>query len=113
MQIEDLFPADSHKKELGYDLKDDLICFMQNDPDFYRKSYFPVMHHFKEYIDAGKLVHSRAFESLVKKAYEQYNNKFKVEGLEPELENSMCEEVCAELHRIETDNVKNGHYDEN
>jgi hypothetical protein len=112
MQIEDLFNANTHKKELGYDLKDDLICFMQNDPDFYRKQYFPVMHRFKEYVESGKLVKSRAFESLVKNAYEQYNNKFKVEGLEPDLEKDMCAEICADLHRIESDNIDNGHYDE-
>ena len=54
MEINDLLPADSEKKQLGYDLKDDLVCFMQNDPQFYRKEYFPIMHKFKEYVIAWR-----------------------------------------------------------
>jgi hypothetical protein len=112
MQINDIFPADSQKKELGYDLKDDLICFMQNDPAFYRKTYFPVMHKFKEYIKSDLSVRPKAFESIVKKAYSQYKDTFKVEGLESELSEELCREVCEELHRIERQNINDGHYDD-
>jgi hypothetical protein len=113
MEINDLLPADSDKKQLGYDLKDDLVCFMQNDPQFYRKEYFPVMHKFKEYVESGKSVHPRAFEGLVKKAYESYQSTFKVEGLESTLEKDMCEGICNTLHEQETKNVEDGRYDEN
>jgi len=99
------------KDMLGYDLKDDLICFMQNDPTFYRKEYYPVIHKFKEYTKSGKTVAPRAFEGLVKHAYECYQNKFPVEGLDPTLEADMCEDVCKEIHRIEEENIKKGLYD--
>lgn len=100
------------KNELGYDLKDDLICFMRNDPQFYRKDYFPVINKFVEYIKDGKNVQSRAFESLVVKAYEQYQKKFPVEGLEPSLKKEMCEEICNEIHTSECEFIKQGLYDE-
>jgi hypothetical protein len=112
MEINDLLPADSEKKQLGYDLKDDLVCFMQNDPQFYRKEYFPIMHKFKEYVESGRSVHPRAFEGLVKKAYESYQNTFKVEGLEQDLEKEMCEAICEALHEQETKSIEDGHYDE-
>ena len=102
---------DSGKRELGYDLCDDMMCFMNNEPSFYRKDYFPAMHKFKEYVKAGKSVHPRAFEGLVKKAFESYKNKFPVEGLDQALDKEMMEKICNEIHRLETDNVNNGHYD--
>jgi len=39
MLIQEMLDFRGEKKDmLGYDLKDDLICFMQNDPTFYRKT---------------------------------------------------------------------------
>ena len=103
---------DSNKKELGYDLCDDLMCFMNNEASFYRKDYFPVMNKLKEYVKAGKEVHPRAFEKLVKKAFECYKNRFPVEGIDEALDKEMLEKICNEVHRTEIENVKQGHYDD-
>jgi hypothetical protein len=111
MQIHELLPAEGNK-QLGYDLKDDLMCFMHNDPTFYRKEYFPVIHKFKEYVEAGKMVNPRAFESLITRAYEQYQQKFPVEGLQPKLTKEMCEDLCKAMHEEETKHIEDGKYDE-
>lgn len=100
------------KDSLGYDLKDDLICFMQNDPTFYRKEYYPIIHRLKEYTEAGKSVAPKVFEKIVRKAYETYKEKFPVEGLESSLEKDVCEEICNEIHRFETEQIKQGRYDD-
>ncbi len=102
---------DSSKKELGYDLCDDMMCYMNNEPSFYRKEYFPVIHKFKKYVKAGKDVHPRAFEGLVKKAFESYKNRYQVEGLDEALDKEMVEKICNEIHRSEKQNIKDGHYD--
>lgn len=112
MQIQELFPKDSLNQQLGYDLKEDLMCFMTHDPEFYRKEYFPVMHKFKQYVESGRQVQSRAFKSLVEKAYNQYQKKFPVEGLESDLPKDVCEEVCNHIHEQETKHIKDGHYDD-
>jgi hypothetical protein len=112
MNINELFGSDKDKrKDLGYDLKDDLIFYMQNDPAFYRKSYFPTMLKFDKYCKEGKQVSSKGFEKLVKYAYECYQNKFPVEGLEKNLETEMCEDICNALHEQETKNCDEGFYD--
>jgi hypothetical protein len=104
MRINEMFfPATSEsnpEKELEFDLTDDLIFYMNNEPSFYRKEYFPAMLKFKKYCEEGKQIHPRAFKKLVSKAFEQYQNKFQVEGLE----------VCAAIHKLESTNVKEGHY---
>lgn len=112
MNINELFGSDKDKKKnLGYDLADDLMFFMNNDPDFYRKKYFPAMLKFDKYCKEGKEVGSRGFEKLVKYAYECYQNKFPVEGLEKELSADVCEAVCKAIHTQETKSSKDGFYD--
>ena len=112
MNTNELFGSDKdQKKDLGYDLKDDLIFYMHNDPAFYRKEYFPTMLKFDKFCKEGKQVAPRGFENLVKYAYECYQNKFPVEGLEKSLDKQMCKEICEYLHTQETKNCEDGYYD--
>jgi hypothetical protein len=111
MNINELFGTEDKKKDLGYDLKDDLVFFMNNDPEFYRKKYYPTMLKFDEYFKEGKMVGPRGFEKLVREAYAIYQNKFPVEGLESTLESEMCEEICNFIHEQETKNCKDKFYD--
>lgn len=110
MITDELFNDNKNKKDLGYDLMDDLMFFMNNDPAFYRKKYFPAMLKFDKYCDQGKTIGPRGFEPLVKYAYECYQNKFPVEGLEPELDEEVCEKICNEIHKNETKNCEDGVY---
>jgi hypothetical protein len=113
MLTSELFNNTTHeqKKDLGYDLKDDLMFFMNNDPDFYRKKYYPTMLKFDKYCKEGKSIRPHAFKSLVDEAYAVYKNKFPVEGLEKQLEQAMCEEICEAICEQETKNSKDGIYD--
>lgn len=113
MNIDELLPNrnEKNKKELGYDLMDDLMFFMNNDPDFYRKRYYPSMLKFEQFCKAGKTVSPRGFESLVKEAYGLYRDKFPVEGLEPSLDSEVCEKLCRQIHEQETKNCEEGMYD--
>lgn len=99
------------RKDIGYDLMDDLVFFMHNDPEFYRKHYYPTMLKFDHFCKEGKKVSPRGFEKLVKEAYEIYRNKFPVEGLEHTLESEICEKICSYLHELETRNCDEGMYD--
>ena len=98
-------------KDLGYDLKDDMMFFMNNDPDFYRKEYFPTMLKFKKYCKENKKVRPVAFQKMVEKAYSIYKEKFPVEGLEESLDKETCESLCNYIHETETKNIQEGHYD--
>lgn len=100
------------KKDLGYDLMDDLMFFMNNDPAFYRKKYFPTMLKFDKFCKEGRKVSPRGFEKLVKEAYTVYKNKFPVEGLEKELSEELCEKICNCIHEQESKNCEEGMYDE-
>ena len=100
------------KKALAFDLMDDLAFFMNNDPEFYRKRYFPTMLKLNKFCKEGKRVSSKAFEKLVNDAYEVYRGKFAVEGLEKTLDNEIREKLCRYIHEQETKNCKDGVYDD-
>jgi len=111
MLIKEMLDTTAIENELGYDLKDDLTFFMNNDPEFYRKSYFPTMLKFKKYCKEGKKIQPKAFRKLVNDAYDIYKSKFQVEGLMDELEEETCESICEYILEIETKNVEEGQYD--
>lgn len=110
MRIDELFNPEQYKKE-DFDLKDDLIFYMNNQPDFYRKHYYPSMCKFKECYDKDIEINPRAFGKLVERAYNLYLKEFPVKGLTETLDKDIFEEVCAEIHKMELENIKQGHYD--
>lgn len=112
MKIFELFNPENFKKE-DFDLKDDLIFYMNSQPEFYRKQFYPTMCKFKTMHESGKNVSPTAFKSLVEKAFQSYKNEFPVEGIEKSLTKEFMEEICAEIHKVELENIKQGHYDGN
>lgn len=84
-------------KRGDFDLSDDLIFFMRNDPQFYRKDYHPFLQKFNRHCDAGRSVSPKAFIPIVKHAFECYKNSFPVEGMEEQLSNNDLREVCEKL----------------
>jgi hypothetical protein len=110
MRIDELFDPNKFKKD-DYNLKDDLVFYMNNQPEFYRQHYYPAMCTFKEYFESDKEVNPRAFGKLVERAYKMYRKEFPVQGLNETLDKDIFEEICAEIHKTELENIKQGHYD--
>ena len=110
MRIDELFDPNKFKKD-DFNLKDDLVFYMNNQPDFYRKHYYPAMCMFKEYYDNDKKINPGAFGKMVERAYKMYRNEFPVQGLNETLDKDIFEEICAEIHKTELENIKQGHYD--
>ena len=89
-------------KREDFDLHDDLIFFMRNDPQFYRKELHPFQQKFTRHCDAGRGVSSKAFEPIVKRAFDRYKDMFPVEGLEDKLTERDIQEICEKLQGEET-----------
>jgi len=106
MLIFEVFGPPHVKEEIDYDLHDDLIYFMNADPEFYRKNYFPVQSRFQNYCDAGKDVNPLAFKKIIVKAYESYKQKFPLPQLEESLDDEQLREICEKLHNQELESFK-------
>lgn len=60
--------------QIDYDLPEDLLIFMRNDPLFYRKSFFPAIETFK---DKGSNDLS-TIERMIKQGLQSYCRKFNI-----------------------------------
>ena len=96
---------------LDYDLQDDLVFFMNNEPMFYRKQYYPTMLKFYKFYKSGRSVSPRGFERLVSDGYKDYYNKFRSASLPQRLNPEMLEKICHHIHTQELENCKNGVYE--
>lgn len=105
MKIFELYTQKMNRDE--FDLNDDLIFFINNDPEFYRKDYYPFIRRFKNHCDHDKEVKVSAFVPIVKKAFSHYQNTFPVQGLESKLKEDDLQEICEKLHGQEMEHYQN------
>lgn len=107
MKVFEIFSQNNEDNKIDFDLADDVIYFMNNDPEFYRKEYFPFLHKFNRHCDNGKQVSPKAFFPVVSKAIEQYKTKFPIHGLEEALNDNQIVEICEKLQSQELANYHN------
>jgi hypothetical protein len=115
MKIQDLFEnipnrMTEHGEQLPFDLKDDLIFFMRNDDEFYRRHYYPHVIKCIEHVKQGKNLNSKVFEPMVKHAYECYSQKFNIRELPESLDEEMCNEICSTINTEEHKHINNDIY---
>ena len=115
MKITELLESFPHKvdtkqDQLPYDLAEDLMFFMRNDENFYRKHYYPHIAKIKEQVKKGRKLSSNVFMPMVQHAFECYTDKFPVRGLPESLEDDLCEEICSKLRTEEVQHINNDIY---
>ena len=96
--------------EYSFDLAEDLIFFMHNNDDFYRKKFFPVLDLCKKQFDQGQSFSHRIFKPVVTKAYSMYKDEFPLRELRDDLDKEMVEEICKKIHESEMNNMREGAY---
>jgi hypothetical protein len=111
MRIDELVNPEKFNVE-EYDLQDDLIFFMNNDPDFYRRHYYPSIIKMKLHHDRGQELDSSSLSPIVKHAYSAYKEKFPVKNLDKDLEKSAIDDICSKILETEMENFKTKQYDE-
>ncbi len=109
MKIFEVINIDNFNAE-EYDVVEDLIFFMNNDPVFYRQDYYPSMLKFMHCNKTGKQFESSNFRPMVKKAYKMYHHKFPVKNLKKDINLEMLDEICSKIYENELENIKTGHY---
>ena len=77
--------------KLEYDLADDLMFFINNDDNTYRRHVYPSIMKFKQ--NKGHDGQS-LFGGAVTQAYESYSKKFPIRQLPKELPAEIREQVC-------------------
>lgn len=84
--------------QLEYDLADDLLFFMNNDDDTYRRHTYPVLFKAKSAYDKGMKVNRSLFSDAVSNAYSGYCKKFPRRELPESLPKEINTQVCNSLY---------------
>ena len=103
--------AEKKDKSSKFDLDDDLIFFMHNNDDFYRRNLFPVLKVCKNKFDHGGGFSHRMFKPIVARAYEAYRKEFPLRELEDSLDEEQCEAIARKIYETELGNMKDGKYE--
>lgn len=98
------------KREIDYDLIEDLIHFMHNDDHAYRRHMFPAIARCIDSVDHKKDTKHNIFEPAVKNSYKMYIEKFPIRELPDSLDEEMCEEICNKLHEETLQHIQDGVY---
>lgn len=85
---------------IDFDIAEDLVVFMRNDPMFYRKSLFPAV----ENVKATKPMNTAALENVVKKGLAEYCKKFQIPHPQQELLTS--EDIKSIVTRLVQEDIK-------
>jgi hypothetical protein len=64
---------------LPFDIAEDLMIYMRNDPIFYRRNFFPVSDHIRECSKNPKKINRAMIEKMVMRGFKEYCNKYKVQ----------------------------------
>ena len=106
----DFIKQNNDKKEIDYDLAEDLIYFMQNNDDVYRRHVYPSIAKCIEAFKHKKNTKPSIFKSAVLDSYNNYVKEFPIRELPHSLDNSVCEEICSKIHEEICQQIQDGKY---
>jgi hypothetical protein len=107
------FFSQEDEQGLPFNVVEDVAIFMRNDPNFYRKHYYPAILHLKELFDKKQKVNpSKLFSSIIKKAAYNYCKAYNV-GKRPEelLSDDEVRELIEMIYKEELENIREGVYE--
>ena len=98
--------------ELDFDLVDDTSVWMRNDPEFYRKEYFPVMSRIADLKRDGKKIdRHKHLGPLIEKGINRYCAQYDLAGSPDEIFKQQDRDALIDkLFGEEMDGIKKGDY---
>jgi hypothetical protein len=120
MRIDELLESvdiDADRKEQNstdnkddFDLAEDLVFFLNNDDDAYRRYTYPAIGKCVDSIKANKSTHPSIFKIAVLRGYKDYINKYDLTKLPDVLDEKICDAVCKKMHEDTCKHVEEGKY---
>jgi hypothetical protein len=94
------------------DLLDDLEFFMNNDNQFYRRVYYPLLMKVKKMVTLGKPCDDKIFRSCIDQAIPLYIKKFNISGNEKSVFTDVDrDELARKIFGQEKERIEQGQYD--
>lgn len=103
--------TDKEDTKLPFDVVEDVVVFMRNDPVFYRKHYYPAIANLADIHRSGEKINKSVLGSMVDNGCNSYCKKFNL-GRKP-ADVFTADDRHAIINKItseELKNIKNGDY---
>jgi hypothetical protein len=107
---EDFVKQHGDKRELDYDLAEDLIHFMHNDDHVYRRHAYPIIMKCVDKVSSKQPTNSTMFAEAIKECYKLYKKKFPIRVLPTDLDEETCKDICEKMHDEIREHIANGKY---
>jgi hypothetical protein len=91
-------PKEGGGREINYDLAEDLIHYMNENDNVYRRHVYPIVAKCIDMLDAKKPTKPNIFEPVVKECYRNYINEFPIRELSDNLEDELFKEICKKMY---------------
>ncbi len=88
--------------EPNFDLVEDLVYYMNEDDEMYRRHLYPVLAKAVHGLSKKKDINCSIFEQAVEECYKSYTRKFPIRYIPDELDQGLREQACSKLF----DNLK-------
>jgi hypothetical protein len=98
------------KRDIDYDLSEDLAFYMHNDDDVYRRHTYPAISKCIESIKSNKKINPGIFKAAVEESYKSYVKKFPIRELTDNISDDVCKEICNKLHEELCQHYEEGKY---
>ena len=102
---------DDGNKELDYDLPDDLMYFMHNNDEAYRKHMFPAIVKCIKIIKRNKKPAASIFDKVVSECYNMYLKEFPIRELSENLDEENHKKICEKIRDEVYQHIKDGKYE--
>jgi len=98
------------KRSIKFDLAEDLIHFMNQDDDVYRRHTYPAIANCLDKMSGKSKPNGKIFEPAVKESYKIYTRKYPIRELPTEIDSKMCEQICSKIHEEVLKHINDGKY---
>jgi len=118
MRIQDLFENKidgfieykNGKPELKFDLAEDLVYFMHNDDESYRRHVYPVIAMCLKKNQKNETFSPEIFRKATLECYKNYLTQFPIRELPEELDEKLTKKVCEKLHEEFNEHIRDDKY---
>lgn len=94
----DFVKKDGDESNIDYDLVEDLVFFMNNDDEVYRRHVYPAVVKCTRGIETNQSTSPSIFRRAVLDSYKAYTKEYPIRELPDDLDKDICEEVCSKMH---------------
>jgi hypothetical protein len=98
-------------KTLPWDVVEDLVVYMRNEPNFYRQKLYPAMLEVQDVVKKGKKFNKRTLMPIVDEAVLSYIKKYNIKKTPGELLSDSEKMQCiSKILEDEVENFKKGSF---